>query len=126
MKIGTDITPVSFSLTRESTVEGELRHIGVGSPKRLFGRLVGAIKEVWVHIIPLQGGGGRGAGRGGGRGREGGLVIAWLATMTFSPAAGRKRVLNGMHIHLPALPLPPVPSLPLTRCFNIRSSLRSL
>ena len=49
--------PVSFSLTRDSAVEGELRHIGVGSPKRLFGRLVGAIKEVWVHIIPLQGGG---------------------------------------------------------------------
>ena len=66
MKIGTDITPVSFSLTRDSAVEGELRHIGVGSPKRLFGRLVGAIKEVWVHIIPLQGG-----GRDGGRGERG-------------------------------------------------------
>ena len=124
MKVGTNITPESFSLTRDSAVEGELRHIGVGSPKRLFGRLVGAIKEVWVHIIPLQGG--RRERVEEGKGREGGLVIAWLATMTFSPAAGRKRVLNGTHIHLPALPLPPLPSLPLTRCFNIRSSLRSL
>ena len=83
MKVVTDITPVSFSLTRDSAVEGELRHIGVGSPKRLFGRLVGAIKEVWVHIIPLQGG--RRERVEEGKGREGGLVIAWLATMTFLP-----------------------------------------
>ena len=71
MKIGTDITPVSFSLTRDSAVEGELRHIGVGSPKRLFGRLVGAIKEVWVHIIPLQGGGRERSGERRGKGERG-------------------------------------------------------
>ena len=71
MKIGTDITPVSFSLTRDSAVEGELRHIGVGSPKRLFGRLVGAIKEVWVHIISLQGGGTERSGERRGKGERG-------------------------------------------------------
>ena len=56
-------TPL-FRLARASAVEGVLRHIGVGSTKRLFGWLVGAIKEVWVHIISLQGG-----GKGGERGR---------------------------------------------------------
>ena len=40
-------------LAFDSNVEGELRHIGVVSSERLFDWLVGAIKEVWVHIISL-------------------------------------------------------------------------